>query len=290
VICALVGCVLILAVPRWRPLTPLAIGYLGYAVFYTLWVFGHVGPLAVVADAWYRVYTRMQWEFCVLGAIPVGVTMIAAVALVRASVLRLRRPSTDPPLRLHRLAAGTLGIAGAAALVVPMLPPVHVDAHYLRGNASPVGRHESAAFRYLSAHVLPGERVLDDLDGHGDTWMFADYGVANLFGNPPLIGMAPNGWKDRLYLRARLRNIESDGCVNRLLATYDVAWVYYSTSRMDGAKLRISLRMLQSTPAFQLAYKSGDAYVFRIDRTGLPTVCKQNVSVDYPWSTLANAN
>jgi hypothetical protein len=202
----------------------------------------------------------------------------------------LRRPSTDPPARPHRLAAGALGLAVAAAIVAPMVPPVNLNAHWMRASASPVGPHESAAFRYLRAHVLPGERVLDDLDNHGETWMFADYGVPNLFGNPPLVGLAPTSWKDRLYLRARLYNIEWDGCVNRLLTTFDVGWVYYSTSRMNGGKRRISLRMLQTTPAFHLAYKSGDAYVFRIDRTGLPTVCKQNVSVDYPWSTLANAN
>lgn len=289
VIAALIGCVLILALPKWRPLSAVALGYLGYGVFYTAWVFGHVGPFAVLADSWYRVYTRMQWEFCALGAIPVGVSLAVAATLVRGAVLRLRRPSADPPARAQRVVAGAVAAAAVAAIALPMSPPVGIDARWLRTYASPVGSHEQAAFRYLQQHVRPRERVLDDLINHGDLWMFADYGVANLFGNPPPIGAAPVSWKERLYLRARLADIASDGCVNQLLTRFDVGWVYYSAGRLSGGKIRVTLAALESNPALQLAFRSGNAYVFRIDRSGLPTRCTKDVTNGYPWSTIGNA-
>lgn len=289
VIAALIGCVLILALPRWRPLSAIALGYIGYSVFYTAWVFGHVGPFAPLANGWYRIYTRMQWEFCVLGAIPVGVTLAVAATLVWRGVLALRRPNTDPPARAHRAVAAVLATGAALAIALPMVAPIGIDSRWLRVNASPVGSHEQAAFAYLQKHVQPGQRVLDDLDIHGDTWMFVDYGVPNVFGNPPLIGLAPASWKERLYLRARMPDIATDGCVNHLLTKFNVAWVYFSKSRMFGGRIHVPLHDLETMPQFHLAFSSGGAYVFSIDRSGLPTKCTRDLTTEYPWSTLGNA-
>lgn len=288
---ALAGCVLTLH-PRWWRLAGPSLAYLGYGALWIAWSSGHVGHFAFLADAWYRDTARIGWELSVLGAIPVGIALASvATLIIRAAELAhtaLRRSTTSGrTLRWTAALAGTavalLGFASYAS------PPARAESAWLRTQASPVNANSRAAFVYLAAHVRKGDRVLDDLEAHGDMWMFVDYDVRMLFGNPPLIGSAPASWKERLYLRGELRHIATNSCVEHLLKKYRVSYVYYSTRHLDDAHLHLSLRVLRNRKYFQTVFTSGGARVFKVEPQASVAPCSMDLTLTYPWSTLHNA-
>jgi hypothetical protein len=321
---AAVGCVLTL-LPRWRRLAGAAIAYVGFGAFYVAWLSGTVGPLAIFADAWYRSSNRILWELYGLGAIPVGITLAAAATLIHDAIrltvsVFARASAAEAGVVVHASGPTTAGdsdmpkpaarpsrrnvrsglqwasaiIAGVAVIVATMsvaAPPARSVSGWLRANASPVGTDSLAAFRYLKAHVHGNERVLDDLENHGDLWMYAEYDVPTLFGNPPLIGLAPDSWKERLYLRGQLRYIGRNGCVANLVTQYDVSYVYYSTARMSGGKPKIRLTTLLDPRYFHLVFEQGDAAVFKVVPPTVPQPCDTDLTTTaFPWSTTQNSN
>ena len=318
---AAVGCVLTVH-SRWRRLAGAAIGYVGYGAFYIAWLTASLGPLAVLADAWYRNSNRMQWELFALGAIPVGVALSAAAWLIHdairlvLSLFRRAHASTEASVATaltrangaavaghttlatrRRLRPGlqwaSAVIAGTAVLVCTLIfasPPAQTVSTWLRANVSPVSSDSIASFRYLADHVRGNQRVLDDLENHGDLWMYIDYGVPTLFGNPPLIGLAPDSWKQRLYLRGELSHIATNGCVADLLAKYHVAYVYYSGERMSGDRPRVRLTTLQDPRYFQEVFTRGATSVFKVEPLATPRPCDTDLTTTtFPWSTTANS-
>jgi hypothetical protein len=285
---ALAGCVATLHA-RLRRMLGFSLAYLGYALFLALWSSDHLGPFARLGDIWYQSLQRIVWEYTVLGAVPVGCALFALGALVQAGALRLGAGRvTDPRGRtpIPGLVAAGLLIGVVVALA---FPPVHTDALWLRRYASPVGRDDERAYAYLAAHVTPHERVLDDLENRGELWMYDDHDVPTLFGNPPLIGAAPTSWKDRLYLRAQLRSIGSDGCVRRLARAFGIRYIYYSGHRMWAGHPQIALRDLESHRYFRQVFRAGAVRVFAIQpTTGRPS-CPSDITQRYPWSSVRNA-
>jgi hypothetical protein len=319
---AAVGCVLTVH-PRWRRLAGPAIGYVGFGAFYIAWLTASLGPLAVLADAWYRNSNRMQWELYVLGAIPVGVALSAAAWLIhdgiRSALSFFRRADAPTEVPVATALTPTNGAAaaedttvagrrrlrpglqwasavsaGTAVLICTLLfasPPADTVSTWLRTTVSPVSSDSIASFRYLADHVRGNQRVLDDLENHGDLWMYVDFGVPTLFGNPPLIGLAPDSWKQRLYLRGELSHIATNGCVADLLAKYDVAYVYYSGERMSGGRPRIRLTTLQDPRYFQKVFTRGETSVFKVEPLATPQSCDTGVTTTtFPWSTTANSS
>lgn len=303
-----VGCIISLS-PPWRHLMAATLSYVAFGAFYVAWLSSRLGPLNFLTDMWYRDSSRMVWELLILGAIPVGITLAATATALSKAVAGLAhttfrpRPAVelaDPPpagaadaatvgTRPSRVAV-LVGVVVTTAFVGAfMLPPVSPVAYGLRSN-SPVNTDAERAYAYLAAHVKPGQRVLDDLENHGDLWMYADYNVATLFGNPPLIGYAPASWKQRLYLRANLRNISTDGCVTRLLVQYKVAYVYFSDKTMYAGKPRIDLSTLGDGRYFQSVFRSNDSEIFKVQPLAKSGPCGANVTTVFPWSSLANSN
>jgi hypothetical protein len=321
---AAVGC-LLTVLPRWRRLAGAAIGYVGFGAFYIAWLTGKVGPLAIFADAWYRNSNRIMWELFGLGAIPVGVTLAAAATLIHDAIrlttsvfartsateagvvvhasgpttaddANMPKPVARPSRRnvrsgLQWTSAIIAGIAVFAGTMATAAPPARTVSTWLRANASPVSEDSLASFRYLAAHVHGNQRVLDDLESHGDLWMYAEYGVPTMLGNPPLIGLAPDSWKQRLYIRGELTHIATNGCVADLLAKYDITYVYYSGERMFGGKPRLRLTTLQDPRFFQEVFAQGDTSVFKIRPPATPRPCDTDLTdTAFPWSTTANSN
>jgi hypothetical protein len=321
---AAVGCVFTL-LPRWRRLAGGAIGYLGFGAFYIAWLTSKVGPLAILADAWYRNSNRMLWELFGLGAIPVGVALAAAATLIHDAIRLVisafaRVPTPETGVVVHASGPATAdgtdvpkpaarpsrrnvrsglqwtsaiiaGIAVFATTMAVAAPPARTVSAWLRASASPVGTDSLSSFQYLAAHVHGNQRVLDDLENHGDLWMYAEYGVPTLFGNPPLIGLAPASWKQRLYLRGELTHIATDGCVANLLTQYDVTYVYYSDLRMSGGRPHIRLATLLDPRYFREVFAQGHTLVFKVDARAAPQPCDRTVTTtDFPWSTAANAD
>lgn len=287
-----VGCALIL-LPRWRKLGAAAVAYVGSVAVFVLAVSKHLGPLAFVGDAWYQNDQRMLWELMFLGAIPVGVTLTTVAVLVRYALQRLgggaRRKGDAPyPARL-RWTAALSGVAVTLACVGTFVrPPVRTVSRWLQVNAAPVNRDSQRAFGYLAQHVHGDERVLDDVEGHGDLWMYIDYNVPTLFGNPPLIGDAPDSWKARLYLRGKLSHIATDGCVSDLLAEFKVTYVYYGVRAMHGSVKRIHLSTLDNTEYFRPVFRSGQVRVFQVLPSSVRP-CDANLTTPFPWTTVANS-
>ena len=304
------GCVLAVR-PTWNRLVGIAGCYVAFAVFYVAWLSSHVsGPFATLGEAWYDDSTRMLWVFLILGAIPIGAVLaVVATALTRmiraalgwlSAVSAARRaspqPSVEPPASGRTAGPWVLTSTIAAVLVTVVTtlayaaPPVKTDSRWLSTVASPVGPDYEAAFRYLSKHVGPQDRVLDDLRNHGDMWMYVDYNVPVLFGNAPLIGLAPDSWKQRLYLRAQLRHIGTDGCISQLLRQYHVTYVFFGTRYMGGGTPRITASILSDTRFFHRVFAAGAATVYQITLPRLHRPCTRNLTIQYPWDSLANAN
>jgi hypothetical protein len=287
---ASLGCLCTL-LPRWRPLLGVAVAYLGFGAFYVAWRAGGLRPVEFLADPWYRTSQRMLWELPVLGAVPVGVALATAALALRTALSRLARP-VERRLPRPRLASATtlisvvLVMAAAAALTAP---PVRTVSRWLRTYVSPVGGGSRASFSYLAEHVENGGRVFDDMENHGDLWLYADYDVPTLFGNPPLIGQAPTSWKQRLYLRAELAHIASDGCIADLLAKYNVQYLYYSKEKMFAGRPRISLHTLQDRRYFHEVFSDGPATIYRIDAPRLRP-CLAAIDTKYSWNSPATAN
>jgi hypothetical protein len=287
---ALFGC-LASVHPRLRRLAGFTVAYLCYAAFFFLWLWGHVGPLRVLADSWYRNPDRMLWEYTVLGAAPVGIALwtVGVVIYNLGSRARSHTPrSYDRPRT--RYAWLVAAVAAIAVLVGFAVPPVKTDAAWLRTYASPVSGDAQRAFNYLAAHVGPNGRVLDDLENRGELWMYVDNGVRTLFGSPPGIGDAPASWKDRLYLRGQLRHINTDGCVGQLLRSYQVEYVYYSQAKMWAGKPKMSLTLLRSLPFVHQVFVSGGVRIFAVTPPQSTLPCTRDMAARYPWSTLSNAN
>jgi hypothetical protein len=287
---ASLGCLCAL-LPRWRPLLGVAMAYLGFGAFYVAWLAGGLQPVAFVGDPWYRSSERMLWELLVLGAVPVGITLDTAAAALHTALCRLARPA-ERRLPRPRLAVAMMLISMAlvtAASAACTAPPAPSVSRWLRTYASPVGPGSRPAFSYLAQHVGKGGRVLDDMESHGDLWLYADYNVPTLFGNPPLIGLAPTSWKQRLYLRAELGHIASDGCIAHLLATYDVQYLYYSKDSMFAGHRRISLHTLQDRRYFRKVFSDGPATIYRIEAPRLRP-CLAAIDTEYSWTSPATAN
>jgi hypothetical protein len=278
---------------RLRGLLGIGIAYIAWMLFYLLWIIGHLGPFARFADLWYRSTERMLWEFTVLGAVPVGIALYTVAALIHATAVRIRArgPRAVETRRRYSAAGVLVAAAVVAAMLALVTPPANTDANWLRTYASPVSHDSQRAFAYLAAHAGPNDRVLDDLENHGDLWMYVDDGVRTVFGNPPLIGGATVSWKDRLYLRGQLKRVATDPCVGRLLHAYNVTYVFYSSAKMWGGKPKITLKALQLTHFFHQVFISGTVRVFQVVAPDPPAgACTRDTTLRYPWSTLANSN
>jgi len=286
------GC-LVSVLPRFRALIAPALCYLLFGAFYLGWVTGGLSHLQWLADPWYRDRTRLSWALLVLGAIPGGV-LLAAVAMGLGQVITRRRGGPEPTRRVRRWVAPAACVAIAVVAAALLRPPVRSESKAMQGY-DPVRADYQAAFEYLRKHVGPHDRVLDDLRNHGDMWMYVDDDVPVLFGNAPLIGLAPDSWKERLYLRGELRYIRTNGCVRALIAKFHVRYVFYGRRRMRNGSPRIHLRTLENARYFRLVYTHGAARVFEIKPAppGSPPASCRRVSdllTRYPWDSLANAN
>jgi hypothetical protein len=306
---AVAGCLLSLH-PRWWRLAGATVGYAVFAGLFVAWMTRRIGPFATLTDPWYRQDYRMMWQFYVLGAIPVGIAFECVASLVRVAIAsvgsrwrraRVRageaardgepapaagagRPDGSPGPGLRWASAVVAVAAVVACAIVFTRPPVPVFSRWLSANYGPVGRDSQDAFRYLAAHVTPGERVLDDLEARGELWMYADHGVPTLFGNPPLLGRAPDSWKERLYLRGELRHIATDPCVADLLTKYSVTYVYYSGRKIVTGRPDIRLALLEDRRYFREVFREGDAYVYKISPPVAARPCERSLTAGFPWT------
>jgi len=287
--CTAMAGVLLTVLPRWGRLRGAALCYLGFCVFYLTWVTGALGPFAFLGLPWYRDPARMIWVLSLLGAIPVGVSLAALTALAQWLIITL---AAAIGRRRQVGTRGALAAAGALLLVLTLwfgTPAVTQESVALLKGASPVDPDYQVAFQYLASHRQPGSRVLDDLRNHGDLWMFIDDDVPTLLGNAPLIGLAPDSWKERLYLRGNLATLGTDPCIGQLLKTYHVSYVFFGDQVVAGGSPLISLATLQNEKYFREDFRQGGAHVFQIIPPASAGLCTTDLTTQYPWSTIGNS-
>lgn len=289
---AWVGCLTILRRAA-RPLVGLAASNVLFAAFYVAWLTGHPGPFARLGTIWYADPVRMEWVFLALGAIPIG-CLLGSLAEALAAVPRwwsARRAAPAPAVR--RLLV-TTALASAAVVVVTLVastPPVHAAGSVFSTTAAPVGPDYGPAFAYLERHVRPGDRVLDDLRNRGEMWVFVDDDVPTLFGNAPLIGDAPASWKERLYLRARLAEVKTNGCVGRLMRKYRTTYLLLSDDLMAGGTPELNSSVVAVDPeVFRPVFRNGDVRVYQIVPPKRTPCRAGDLITSYPWDSLLNAH
>jgi hypothetical protein len=202
------------------------------------------GTIAAITATWYSDPFRLAYILAFL-SIP-----FLAVAITSGRQAHRRE---------IRLCGPVLGIVLIVTSIVPSVRAIRSDYQ----DFSLVGPDERAAFRYLADHVGSREHVLNQHQD-GSPWMYSLYGVVPVvalktdFANPI--------WRNANYLARHVQAFRTDPEARRLLALFDVHYVYvgptvFRTERpdLDGAALAVST-------SFRLVFEKGGARVYEVLR------------------------
>ena len=215
--------------------------------------------LADVTAPWYASLLRISYMFsyfeAVYGAIGVLVLGRAVVALLTRK--RLVRPRLAMPTVIAFLTAVT------AVAVVP--EAVYVASLGYRTN-SLIGPDQRAGFAWLSAHVEPGERVLNQFsDGSG--WMQTLDDVTPVFATTTNQEVIPpeSVWGDRWYLLTHAGSLSTDPRAQAAARTWDVRYVYVNGRSFFGIPGgQLSAATLSRSSAYQEVWHRGTVTIFEI--------------------------
>lgn len=278
--------------PQWRRYRGVSIALAALTTLYLAVGVGFATVVPTLAIPWYGDPARIAWDLAFAGALPVavGITAVAGLigkpALAAARFVLAPKPgvvSQVPDRLVERWARpAAVMITGVLVVVASTLPPVAIEGRQVSDVAGPVDRNSEAAFRYLAAHVHPGEQVLDDLRTDGAMWMYVDHGVEPIFGNSPLLGHAPRSWLERLWLSRNLKNIGSDPCVQSMLQKFAVRYVYAGDIRMFDGWADFDTAVMKRNPAFTEVFRQGPAHVFILNPAPQAS-CAQDVTVTVRW-------
>jgi hypothetical protein len=277
--------------PRWREYRGTTLSLLVFGLLFYFVATGTRVLVPTLAIPWYSDSTRIGWDLAVLGAIPtaVGIVVIGgALGRLATPLMRFIAGAERPDAaRRGRVEAWTPSLVAAAAgllLIVGFaLPSVGKEGLIAGQVAGPVNRDSVAAFDYLSTHVPPGQRVLDDLRTDGAMWMYVDHQATPLFGNSPLLGFAPHSWLQKLWLSRNLNLIDTDPCVRALMSQFSIGYVYVGDQRMFDGWAHFSSSAMSRSPDFTEVFDQGRAHVFRVVSRPEPGTCSRDVTVGVKW-------
>ncbi len=171
--------------------------------------------------------------------------------------------------RKPNLSPVTLSIVGAVlvGLVVAVLSrggyigrnSARVAMNY--GEGPSVSKGEEEAYNWLAAHVVPGERVMND-KADGSVWMYALSGVTPVewtyYGAE---FTTKSGW-----LSVFLNDINREPRVREALTDLKVRYVVVGKGQVTPTTKRaVGLQRLDITPGFKRVFTNGDASVYEIE-------------------------
>jgi hypothetical protein len=209
-----------------------------------------------LTSAWYT-----RWDRVVIDEL-FFIATFAALGFV--SVVQVVRMLT------RRWSASTVGfctivaVAVAAVISVSLVPLWRADRSNLSlafSYASNVDAGHRAAFRYLEAHVQPGDRVLNDIT-QDSGWMYADNGVTPLFAMA-VRAFPAKDWGQRIYLLRNASHLGINPTVTQVADQWHVQWAFVSSRLFPSRKTMLTVGGLSSSPAWRMAFHSGTAWVFQ---------------------------
>ena len=209
-----------------------------------------------LTSAWYT-----RWDRVVIDEL-FFIATFAALGFV--TVVQLLRMLT------RRWSASTLGfctviaISVAAVVSISLVPLWRADRSNLRlafSYASNVDGGQRAAFRYLQAHVQPGDRVLNDIT-QDSGWMYADNGVTPLFAMA-VRAFPAKDWGQRIYLLRNASHLGVNPTVTQVADQWHVQWAFVSSRLFPLRKTMLTVGGLSSSSAWRMAFHSGTAWVFQ---------------------------
>ena len=220
---------------RWSPEWVIAL-----ALCLVVTVLSTMRLVDLITVPWYS-----RWDRVIINELPLVAPLAALGIVMAASVLSQRN------VRLALL-------GGLTAVVA--LPQLAVSAQvaqtaYVR--ASRGGADQRAAYAWLSDHVQPGERVLNDA-GTGSQWMWALEGV------PPLFAVAPHqihGWGDRKYLLQHAPYVTTDLQARAVADEWNVRWAYVSADPYADHVPMFTVTELITFGGWRVVFKQGGSSV-----------------------------
>jgi D-galactosaminyltransferase len=209
----------------------------------------YVGRAGVLSSPWYGSGNRLLAQASALAVIPLSA---ALVGLVRGARRRCR----------GRVGTAALAIVGTFVCAMLVVRTVQTgDAAFARAM---VTSDQIAAFRWLSTHSAPGDRVLNDPRA-GSVWVYQATGGALV----PVFGPKHNwstdpAWAGREYLQAHVADAATDPRVRAEAATWHVRYVIVEPAVVSGGTPALDVAAILSSPGLREVFRSGAVRIYQL--------------------------
>jgi hypothetical protein len=173
-------------------------------------------------------------------------------------------------LRLEGVsAAATAGVLAVCLIGLAATPSAHAAlAKDLEGR-TPVGPAYPEIFEWLAQHTPAGKVVAYDRHKEFMTWSYADYGVAELFGIPPLVKENRPNYSDRWQAWLWLVNGPSAKPAGCLVRKYRIEYVVVGDKRFPRLKPDYSRARIAASPKVTLVHSDGGLKVYQVNKAGM---------------------
>jgi uncharacterized protein DUF6541 len=237
-----------------------------WLVFIGLTVLAYTSNGAVartLAYPWYRQGDRLAMNQAFFAPFFAAVA-IEAVCATLLEVSRHRRMVVFAALPVAVL---------AVVVAVDGYDQAHGALQYsYNGLDAPVTAASQRGFRYLHQHSARGDVVVNDMVD-GSTWMYAEAGVAPLFGvragDGNIIDVLRHETRDLLqrnYLARHVDEVGRNPTVDDSVRRFRARWVYFGESTFRPHFTRwLRLPELRRNPRLREVYDRGGIHVFRVD-------------------------
>jgi hypothetical protein len=232
----------------WRRPTARGVVLSGW-LFVVLAFLAYTGRAGLLTLPWYGSGNRLLVQATALAVIPTAAAVVALVPRVRRSGGAL-----------------TSVVVVGAVVVGFMLVARTVQAGDTSLRRALVTSDHVAAFRWLDANSVPGERVLNDPRA-GTVWLYESTAgaVAPVFG-PKHDWRADPVWSGRVYLQDHLTDVATDPRVREEAAAAHVRYVLVAPAVVPGGTPTLDPAAIAATPALREVFRSGDVRVYELPR------------------------
>ena len=232
----------------WRRPTARGVVVSGW-LFLVLAFLAYTGRAGLLTLPWYGSGNRLLVQATALAVIPTAAAVVALVPWVRRSGAALT----------------SVVVVGAVAVGF-MLVARTVQAGDTSFRRALVTSDHVAAFRWLDANSVPGERVLNDPRA-GTVWLFESTAgaVAPVFG-PKHDWRADPVWTGRVYLQDHLTDVATDPRVREEAAAAHVRYVLVAPAVVPGGTPTLDPAAIAAAPALREVFRSGDVRIYELPR------------------------
>jgi hypothetical protein len=234
-----------------------------------LWTSVSASPVSLfLSGLWYGVPARLRTMVLPLhGVLAVAGAYAIGLCLYRL-VTKVARRGRD--LRLERVsAAAAAGVLAVCLIGLAATPSAHATLVNNLAERTPVGSVYPEVFEWLAQHTPAGKVVAYDRHKEFMTWSYADYGVAELFGIPPLAKENLPNYSDRWQAWLWLVNgprAKPAGC---LVRKYRIEFVVVGGKGFPRLKPDYSRARIAASPNVTLVHSDGDLKVYQVNKAGM---------------------